>query len=155
MIMHASEIPEVCGVLESTEEFFGENSPLGEAKKHGGPEYEQRPQQVEMARRVAATFEERHNLCIEAPTGVGKSFAYLIPAVYFSQHNDYPVIISTETISLQEQLIAKDIPFLGSFPWLFLSPSFGTFPFCCMLLTTSCYCRHHTTHHSWLRAAVR
>lgn len=112
MIMHVSEIPETQELLKSTEEFFGDNSPLCEAKKHGGPEYEPRPQQVEMAHRVAMAFEDRHNLCIEAPTGVGKSFAYLIPAVYFSQENDYPVIISTETISLQEQLIAKDIPLI-------------------------------------------
>ena len=113
MIMHASEMPESCGIFDSTEEFFGENSPLIDAIKHGGPKYEVRPQQVEMAHRVATAFEEKHNLCIEAPTGGGKSFAYLIPAIYFSQNNDYPVIISTETISLQEQLIAKDIPLVS------------------------------------------
>ena len=110
--MHASEITDTRGILKSTEGFFGENSPLANAKEHGGPIYEPRPQQVEMAHRVAASFEEKHNLCIEAPTGVGKSFAYLVPSVYFAQNNDFPVIISTETISLQEQLINKDIPLI-------------------------------------------
>ena len=112
MIMHASKMPEDLGVLNSTECFFGENSPLIKAFEHGGPSYEPRPQQVEMAHCVARAFEEKHNLCIEAPTGVGKSFAYLIPAIYYSLNNDFPVIISTETISLQGQLIAKDIPLI-------------------------------------------
>lgn len=112
MIMHASEMPEPSPILVPTEAFFGENSPLIDAFSHGGPAYEPRPQQVEMAHCVATAFEERHNLCIEAPTGVGKSFAYLVPAVYFAKQNDYPVIISTETISLQEQLISKDIPLI-------------------------------------------
>lgn len=112
MIMHTSEIPntEKKGILQSTENFFGEDSPLAAAKEHGGPDYEPRPQQIEMAHRVAMAFEGCHNLCIEAPTGVGKSFAYLVPAVYYSKSNLYPIIISTETISLQEQLINKDIP---------------------------------------------
>jgi ATP-dependent DNA helicase DinG len=112
MIMHASEMPEDLGVLAPTEEFFGEKSPLIGAFKDGGSSYESRPQQVEMAHFVATAFEQKHNLCIEAPTGVGKSFAYLVPAVYFSLQNDFPVIISTETISLQEQLISKDIPLI-------------------------------------------
>ena len=112
MIMDPSEISKIGEILESTEKFFGSESPLADAFKHGGPQYELRPQQVEMAHRVAESFQEKHNLCIEAPTGVGKSFAYLVPAVYFSLQSDYPVIISTETISLQEQLISKDIPLI-------------------------------------------
>ena len=51
-------------------------------------------------------------LCVEAPTGVGKSFAYLVPAIYFATDTKQPVLITTETINLQEQLIHKDIPLL-------------------------------------------
>ncbi len=91
-------------------EFFGENSPLKAADKVGGPVYEHRPQQMEMARLSADALEGMHNLCVEAPTGVGKSFAYLVPAIYFSHIKKARVVISTETISLQEQLINKDIP---------------------------------------------
>lgn len=111
--MYSDEISKEMKVASLTKEFFGKNSPLIKAFKHGGPQYELRPQQVEMAHCVAECFQGKHNLCIEAPTGVGKSFAYLVPAVYYSQQSDYPVIISTETISLQEQLISKDIPLLA------------------------------------------
>jgi len=76
------------------------------------PGYESRPQQIEMAGAVAQAFERREHLLVEAGTGVGKSFAYLIPAVLHATTHDQRVIISTRTIALQEQLIRKDIPFL-------------------------------------------
>jgi ATP-dependent DNA helicase DinG len=79
------------------------------------PNYESRPQQVDMAEAVAAAIAERHHLMVEAGTGVGKSFAYLVPAVQAATANkDCRVIVSTQTISLQEQLVRKDIPFLQS-----------------------------------------
>lgn len=78
------------------------------------PGYEPRPQQVEMARAVADAIENKGNLIVEAGTGVGKSFAYLIPAMSAIDASDYKlrVVVSTHTIALQEQLIEKDIPFL-------------------------------------------
>jgi len=100
-------------ILGLTEKFFLEDSPLAEAEKYGGRAYEYRPQQAEMARRTAEALIGRHNLCVEAPTGVGKSFAYLLPLIYYSQTQSKPVLISTETINLQEQLIDKDIPILA------------------------------------------
>ena len=76
--------------------------------------YELRPQQLAMAGEVARAFADREHLLVEAGTGVGKSFAYLIPAVdRIAQHGER-VVISTHTIALQEQLCAKDIPFLQS-----------------------------------------
>lgn len=76
--------------------------------------FEVRPQQVRMARLVAEAFAQREHLIVEAGTGVGKSFAYLLPAIErVTEHRDR-VVISTNTIALQEQLIYKDIPFLGS-----------------------------------------
>lgn len=76
------------------------------------PGYEVRPQQLEMADAVAAAFEKKEHLLVEAGTGVGKSFAYLVPAIERVMREGGRVVISTHTIALQEQLIGKDIPFL-------------------------------------------
>src|SRR5262249_28034367 len=75
--------------------------------------YEPRPQQMRMAEAVARAIADRRHLMVEAGTGVGKSFAYLVPAVLSATADkECKVIISTHTISLQEQLVRKDIPFL-------------------------------------------
>ncbi|HEV3143890.1 MAG TPA: helicase C-terminal domain-containing protein [Gemmataceae bacterium] len=77
------------------------------------PDFESRPQQLEMARAVADAIERQRHLLVEAGTGVGKSFAYLVPAIQAAQADrERRVVISTHTINLQEQLIKKDIPFL-------------------------------------------
>ncbi len=76
--------------------------------------YEARPQQTDMAAAVAEAIAGKHHLAVEAGTGVGKSFAYLVAAILHSAANvkENKVVVSTHTISLQEQLIRKDIPFL-------------------------------------------
>lgn len=74
------------------------------------PGYEYRPQQVEMLRAVAEAFNKRQHLLVEAGTGTGKSIAYLLPAVHFAMQNGERVVISTNTINLQDQLFLKDIP---------------------------------------------
>ena len=74
--------------------------------------YEYRPQQLLMAEAISNAIEFENNLIVEAGTGVGKSFAYLIPAIFLSIKENELVVVSTNTISLQEQLIHKDIPFL-------------------------------------------
>jgi ATP-dependent DNA helicase DinG len=77
--------------------------------------YETRPQQQEMAEAVAQAIAGPGHLMVEAGTGVGKSFAYLVPAIRAAAgKKDFRVVVSTHTISLQEQLIRKDIPFLQS-----------------------------------------
>jgi ATP-dependent DNA helicase DinG len=77
--------------------------------------YEARPQQLEMADAVARAIADKHHLMVEAGTGVGKSFAYLVPAMLAAAADkECRVIVSTHTIGLQEQLIHKDIPFLQS-----------------------------------------
>jgi ATP-dependent DNA helicase DinG len=79
------------------------------------PGFESRPQQLEMAESVFAAISRKRKLLVEAGTGVGKSFAYLVPAILAaSGKKDFKIVISTHTISLQEQLIRKDIPFLQS-----------------------------------------
>src|SRR5437870_1150425 len=77
--------------------------------------YEHRPQQMEMALAVERAIAGRKHLLAEAGTGVGKSFAYLVPALQAAlADRDCRVVVSTQTISLQEQLIQKDMPFLQS-----------------------------------------
>ncbi len=72
--------------------------------------YEQRPEQIEMLRAVTDALSRGKHLLVEAGTGVGKSFAYLIPAALWGLQNNTRVVISTNTINLQDQLINKDIP---------------------------------------------
>ncbi len=83
---------------------------LGGAFDHYFDEYEYRPQQVDMLRSVARALSDSQHLMVEAGTGTGKSFAYLIPAAYWALQNNTRVAISTNTINLQDQLINKDIP---------------------------------------------
>lgn len=74
------------------------------------PAFESRPGQVQMMQVIAEAMNDRQHLIIEAGTGIGKSIAYLLPAIYFALGNGIPVVISTNTINLQEQLTKKDIP---------------------------------------------
>lgn len=74
--------------------------------------FEVRPQQVDMMRHVARAFNDNGIAVVEAPTGVGKTMAYLLPAVLWARRNKERVVISTKTINLQEQIIEKDIPVL-------------------------------------------
>ena len=84
--------------------------------EYGGPfskyfeTYEQRPEQVEMLKAVTNALSNGIHLMVEAGTGVGKSFAYLVPAALFAIQNNTRVVVSTNTINLQDQLIQKDIP---------------------------------------------
>ena len=83
---------------------FSENGTLSSI-----PNYEHRPQQLEMARAVQAALESNSHLIVEAPTGVGKSLAYLIPAIVHAVTHGRKAIVSTHTKNLQEQLLRKDI----------------------------------------------
>lgn len=84
------------------------------------PSYELRPEQLAMAEEIEQAVENRHHLVTEAGTGVGKSFAYLVPAILAARRErgdsqkTNRIVVSTNTISLQEQLISRDIPFLQS-----------------------------------------
>ena len=84
--------------------------------------YEARPQQLEMAAAVAQAIAEKRHLVAEAGTGVGKSFAYLVPSILAAlaekttedKEKRKRIVVSTHTISLQEQLYQNDLPFLRS-----------------------------------------
>lgn len=72
--------------------------------------YELRAPQIEMLCAVAHAFNDGATLLVEAGTGTGKSLAYLLPAIYWAAQNNQRVVISTNTINLQDQLFGKDIP---------------------------------------------
>lgn len=78
------------------------------------PGYDKRPQQIAMARAVTDAFNKGRHMMIEAGTGTGKSIAYLLPAALWATTNNHRVVISTNTINLQEQLLNKDLPVLQS-----------------------------------------
>ena len=81
---------------------------------HIMPEFEARLSQVEMAHDVTEIISDGGILVAEAGTGVGKSFAYLIPALAWAIGNSEPVVISTATINLQQQIYKKDFPIVSS-----------------------------------------
>jgi ATP-dependent DNA helicase DinG len=95
-------------LVKQVEEIFSENGILSRAKN-----FEYRPQQQQMAVAVARALENREHLAVEAGTGVGKSLAYLIPAILFAVQEKKKAVISTHTINLQEQLTEKDLPMLA------------------------------------------
>ncbi len=74
------------------------------------PQYEERPSQIALVREIAEAFNDNSIGVFEAGTGVGKSFAYLIPSILWAAKNQERVILSTGTINLQQQLYEKDIP---------------------------------------------
>lgn len=111
-----SEIqPRGSDLVSQVEEIFSPSGILSRAKN-----FEFRPQQQEMAVAVARALQHQEHLAVEAGTGVGKSLAYLIPAILFAVSQKKKAVISTHTINLQEQLTEKDLPMLagvlGSLP---------------------------------------
>jgi ATP-dependent DNA helicase DinG len=79
------------------------------------PGYEHRQEQTRMAFAVSEAFNEEKVALIEAGTGTGKSLAYLLPAILWAVRNKERVVVSTNTINLQEQLTKKDLPFLAKY----------------------------------------
>ncbi len=102
----------------SVDELLGPAGPIARRL----PDFEVRPQQLALSRAVEQALATRQHLIAEAGTGTGKSFAYLLPAaVHADRHQgEGPVVVSTRTIALQEQLERKDLPFLHAvlpFEW--------------------------------------
>ena len=95
-------------VAEQIHGMLGPEGPF--AKAFDG--FEHRPEQEEMLDTVTDAIYNQHHLAVEGGTGVGKSLAYLLPAALFAVSQGQRVVVSTNTINLQEQLIGKDIPAL-------------------------------------------
>src|SRR5512141_1731915 len=94
-------------LVQQVEHIF---SPTGILSR--SPNFEYRPQQQQMAVAVARALEHGEHLAVEAGTGVGKSLAYLVPAILYAVANRKKAVVSTHTINLQEQLTQKDLPML-------------------------------------------
>src|SRR6266700_1139580 len=93
--------------IKQVEQIFSPKGLLSRSKN-----FEFRPQQQQMAVAVARALQNREHLAVEAGTGVGKSLAYLIPAILFAVAQKKKAVVSTHTINLQEQLTEKDLPML-------------------------------------------
>ena len=94
--------------MHDSSEMLKADGPVARRLKH----FHSRPEQIAMAQAVDSAFSNSRHLIVEAGTGTGKSFAYLIPAIQQVLANKKRVVISTHTISLQEQLLNKDIPLM-------------------------------------------
>ncbi|MBI1839357.1 MAG: DEAD/DEAH box helicase [Verrucomicrobia bacterium] len=95
------------GLVSQVESIFSPDGLLA-----ADPRFEYRPQQQQMAVAVAEALLGSSSLAVEAGTGVGKSLAYLIPAILFASQKKRKAVVCTHTINLQEQLILKDLPLL-------------------------------------------
>ncbi len=94
--------------VRAVEAIFREDGAL--SRVH--PDFEPREGQIEMAVQVAECLNDDRHLMVEAPTGIGKSLAYLVPMALFAAQEQFAVILSTNTKNLQAQLWEKDIPFV-------------------------------------------
>lgn len=110
-----NDVDDICVVVPLREfikididDYFGEN---GIIHKNFG-KFEVRREQYEMAKFIEKSMNENKKLIVEAGTGTGKTIAYLLPTLIYAIENNLKVIVSTNTINLQEQLINKDIPLL-------------------------------------------
>src|SRR5579883_1373008 len=92
-------------LVQQVERLFSPEGILSRAKN-----FEYRPQQQQMAVAVAKALENKEHLVVEAGTGVGKSLAYLAPAILYAVAANKKAVVSTHTINLQEQLTQKDLP---------------------------------------------
>ena len=91
---------------ENTALYISDGGPLSEMHAN----FEERKVQIELLKKIAKAFNENKIGVFEAGTGVGKSYAYLIPSLIWADMNDDRVVVSTGTINLQQQLCEKDIP---------------------------------------------
>lgn len=97
----------MAGLISEVESIFSQNGVFSRSSN-----FEYRAQQQQMAMAVARALQEKQHLLVEAGTGVGKSFGYLVPSILFATAHRKKAVISTHTINLQEQLIGKDLPIL-------------------------------------------
>jgi ATP-dependent DNA helicase DinG len=107
MISQVEPAASSADLVKQVEEFFSTGGVLARSRN-----FEYRPQQQEMAVAVARALVQREHLLVEAGTGVGKSLAYLVPAILFAVAQRKKAVVCTHTINLQEQLTEKDLPLL-------------------------------------------
>ena len=86
--------------------YISKDGPLAKINEN----FEERLSQIELLKNIVKTFNQNKTGVFEAGTGVGKSYAYLIPSILWAVQNNERIVISTGTINLQQQLCLKDIP---------------------------------------------
>ncbi|PQV65148.1 ATP-dependent DNA helicase DinG [Abditibacterium utsteinense] len=91
---------------------FGDNGFLAKTMAAQNRPFEARPEQLEMAQSIAGAIRDKTHLLVEAGTGTGKSYAYLVPLLLWAIENKKRVLIATGTKALQQQLVERDLPFL-------------------------------------------
>ncbi len=96
--------------MATIEHILGDAGPVARLLGEG---YEPRVVQTQMSEAVERAMDERSHLFVEAGTGVGKSFAYLVPAMMRAIERNETIVIATNTIALQEQIVKKDIPLIA------------------------------------------
>jgi len=126
-------------IPESVDWVVGNFSPGGNLEQNL-PSYESRPGQVKMARLIAKGLSSSQHVVVEAGTGIGKSFAYLIPSLWSAKKIGQKVVVATHTIPLQEQLQKKDIPILEAvLPFSFRASVLkGKSNYCCLKKWQGC-----------------
>lgn len=95
-------------ISEKTVTFFFSNK--NKEIKNILPSFSERENQIRMVKAITATINNKENIIVEAGTGIGKSLAYLLPSILYAKKNRIKVVISTNTIALQEQLYYRDLP---------------------------------------------
>src|SRR5580765_3905409 len=108
MISAVENQPIGADLVAQVEEIFSPTGILSRAKN-----FEFRPQQQQMAVAVARALQNREHLAVEAGTGVGKSLAYLVPAILFAVSQNKKAVISTHSFFIQTQTTEKDLPMLA------------------------------------------
>ncbi len=96
--------------MPTIDHILGDSGPIADLLGEG---YEPRGQQIQMSSAIERVMAAKSHLFVEAGTGVGKSFAYLVPAMMRAIEYNETVIIATNTIALQEQIVKKDIPLIS------------------------------------------
>lgn len=97
---------------DALQRIFASGGLLARALPGDGREFEDRPQQLDMAQAVGDAIKDRAHLLVEAGTGVGKSYAYLAPFILWAVAHNKKVLVATHTKALQQQLMERDLPFL-------------------------------------------
>src|ERR1041385_2296193 len=109
MISVVEPQPAGADLVAQVEEIFSPTGLLSRARN-----FEYRPQQQQMAVAVARALQTREHLVVEAGTGVGKSLAFLTPAIVLAAANKKRAVVATHTINLREQLVKKALPMLAT-----------------------------------------
>jgi predicted DnaQ family exonuclease/DinG family helicase len=105
--------PDETGATRIDQDAISDGLASGGLLSHHHPEFEERTGQRLLCRAIGKAFNDSEILLAEAGTGIGKSIAYLLPAIHWAETTGERVIVSTNTKNLQEQLFNKDIPLLG------------------------------------------